>query len=721
MLDRRTRPQRESGSASEPDPAGPTVLTRAVRRLLAGALLTVLLWLPAVAAPAAVHAAVCTGWTSTTVPPPTIRVYRTGLKVVQTVDFETYVKTVMPAEWPSNWPIESLRAGAVAIKQYAWYYTIHYRGGTSQGNCYDVVDNSNDQVYAPESVTIYPSHVQAVESTWPESVLKGGSFILTGYRPGAPSDPCAPYNGYLNQQGARTCALLGDTGEQILQIYYGPGVVVQGTGTAPDPPTAVSAVGYDTSAQVSWTAPVSDGGSPIIGYTVTSAPGGKTCTTTGTPTCAVAGLTNGTTYAFTVTATNLVGTSGPSAPSNNVVPAVVPGATFVPLNPPVRYVDTRAGNGLTARLTAGVPATFYVTAAQRPYSPGSTSVPNPIPADATAVTGNLTVTGSTFSWAVYLGPDPVANPGSSTINFNAGETTANGVTVALGAGGSLSATYLSQPGNTTDLVFDVTGYFVPDLTGATYHPMTPARLLDTRVKNGLGGKLLANTPVDFDVTAAHRSGSPVPAGATAVTGNVTVVNETFAWAIYVGPVADASPGTSTLNFNRGDIKANNVTVTLGSEGELWLTYMSTAGNTTDLVFDVTGYYTADATGSVYVPIDPARLLDSRSNNGLTGKLPANTSTSLQVSGRACVPLAATAVTGNVTVTNPSSPWAIYVGDVSNSSPSTSTLNFTTGQTKANGVTAALGSGGVLWLTYMSIAGQTTDVVFDVSGYFERPG
>src|SRR5450759_155329 len=107
------------------------------RRLAAAALLAATIWLPAVSSPPVVQAAACTGWSSTTTPPPTIRVLRsTG--VVQTVDFETYVKVVTPAEWPPAWPIEAMRAGAVAIKQYAWYYTMHYRGGTGTGGCYDV-------------------------------------------------------------------------------------------------------------------------------------------------------------------------------------------------------------------------------------------------------------------------------------------------------------------------------------------------------------------------------------------------------------------------------------------------------------------------------------------------------------------------------------------------------------------------------------------------------
>jgi hypothetical protein len=77
-------------------------------------------------------------------------------------------------------------------------------------------------------------------------------------------------------------------------------------------------------------------------------------------------------------------------------------------------------------------------------------------------TGNVTVVHPSFLWAVYLGPDPIAKPGTTTINFVTGEVKGNGLTVAINlTNGSLSATYLSTPGNTTDLVLDVTGYFVP--------------------------------------------------------------------------------------------------------------------------------------------------------------------------------------------------------------------------------------------------------------------
>ncbi len=288
-----------------------------------------------------------------------------------------------------------------------------------------------------------------------------------------------------------------------------------------------------------------------------------------------------------------------------VTPSGTIPSTFKPLIP-ARLLDTRVSNGLGGRFTAGVPRTFQV--ARRGGVPGN----------ATAVTGNLTVTDQTMGWAVFLGPNATATPSTSTINFSAGQVIANGVTVALGSGGTLSATYLSMPGQTTNLVFDVTGYFVPegtDATAATYAPLTPARLLDTRVGNGLSGRFTAGVPRTFQVTG--RGG--VPGNATAVTGNLTITDQTFAWAVFLGPNATATPSTSTINFSAGQVIANGVTVALGSGGTLSATYLSTPDQTTNLVFDVTGYFSPDPGGAKFIPLTPARLLDTRVDNGLSGR------------------------------------------------------------------------------------------------------
>lgn len=98
---------------------------------------------------------------------------------------------------------------------------------------------------------------------------------------------------------------------------------------APGPPTNVVATPGNTSADVTWNAPLSDGGSTITSYTVTSIPGNISITTSGLSTT-VPGLSNGTLYTFTVIATNAIGSSVSSFASSAVTPRTVPTA---PLNP----------------------------------------------------------------------------------------------------------------------------------------------------------------------------------------------------------------------------------------------------------------------------------------------------------------------------------------------------------------------------------------------------
>jgi Fibronectin type III domain len=88
---------------------------------------------------------------------------------------------------------------------------------------------------------------------------------------------------------------------------------------APGPPTAIVASAGVSAASVSFTAPGSNGGSPITGYVATSSPGGFTGAGSASP-INVVGLTAGTAYTFTVHATNSTGNSVESAASNSVTP-----------------------------------------------------------------------------------------------------------------------------------------------------------------------------------------------------------------------------------------------------------------------------------------------------------------------------------------------------------------------------------------------------------------
>lgn len=98
-----------------------------------------------------------------------------------------------------------------------------------------------------------------------------------------------------------------------------------GSGTChyvPDAPTSVTAAAGDGSAAVAWAAPVNPGSPALTSYVVTASPGGASVTVPGTSTAAtVGGLANGTTYTFTVTAVNGVGSSAASTPSNPVTPS----------------------------------------------------------------------------------------------------------------------------------------------------------------------------------------------------------------------------------------------------------------------------------------------------------------------------------------------------------------------------------------------------------------
>ncbi|RPH32661.1 MAG: PKD domain-containing protein, partial [Chloroflexi bacterium] len=189
------------------------------------------------------------------------------------------------------------------------------------------------------------------------------------------------------------------------------------------------------------------------------------------------------TYSVTLTASDGLG-SDAEAKTDFITVRPQQEGTYVPLAP-ARVLDSRFGTGLSGPFTAHAPRIFQVAGT------------GGVPANAVAVTGTLTVTGQNNGGYAYLGPDPAALPPSSTLNFPAGDTRATGVTVALGPGGTLSATVGGA--TSAHLVFDVTGYFVPDGSGSTYLAVPPARLVDTRIGTGLSGPFVAQAPRTFQV------------------------------------------------------------------------------------------------------------------------------------------------------------------------------------------------------------------------------
>jgi hypothetical protein len=128
---------------------------------------------------------------------------------------------------------------------------------------------------------------------------------------------------------------------------------------------------------------------------------------------------------------------------------------------------------------------------------------------------------------------------------------------------------------------------------------------------------------------------------------------------------------------------------------------------------------ADVNRGFYT-VAPCRLADTRSTTGPYGgpALPPGTERGFVIGGRCGVPMTATAVSLNVTVTEPTGSGHLTIYPTQGNPSSTSVLNFRAGQTRANGGIFSLDGGGALYVSgQLTPPGGSLHLVLDVNGYF----
>ena len=397
--------------------------------------------------------------------------------------------------------------------------------------------------------------------------------------------------------------------------------------------------------------------------------------------------------------------TSPTDPTDPTDPTSVEGAAattnrYVPVTP-TRVLDTRSGVG----------------APVGPVAPGASLLLRivgssaPVPAGATAVVLNLTVTepqGPTF---VTVHPDGEALPTASSLNIDyAGQTVANLVTARLGGG---AVRIYSQ--TATHLVADVAGYYVPSTSsaGGRFVPTTPTRVLDTRVGPGRTGSLGAGEALDLDVGRA----AGLPADAAAVVLNLTATEPADAGFLSVTPKGAPLGRVSNLNITRPrQTIANQVIVPL-QNGVVTVF----AAVPTHVVVDLGGWYTGPSSGGstagLFVPLSPGRLLDTRdaTNSPRLGMKPAPDDTvDVTAGGRLDTPssgVAAVVVNATATATDAAGFLTLFAAGLGR--PLASNLNADNpGQTVPNHAVVPVSSAGVSFYT-----SSGAHLIVDVAGYF----
>ena len=376
---------------------------------------------------------------------------------------------------------------------------------------------------------------------------------------------------------------------------------------------------------------------------------------------------------------------------------------------PFRISDTRpnsgqpnAGKTLTGAATLSVQVTGVGTA--------------PVPAGASAAVLNVTAVNPTASSFLTVFPAGTAMPTVSNLNFKRGVTVANLVTVPLSSSGMVS---IYNHTGSTDVVVDVDGYYTSTpLTNRSglYNSLSPKRVF---------GSLQSGTAVGPNISssvtvAGAAAADGVPSTATAVVANVTAAHGTRSSYLTVYPAGATSvPTASNVNFAVGRTVPNRVTVRVGTGGQIEV--YNHAG-TVNVDVDVDGYYTgARGTGSVFVPITPVRVADTRTSSlvGTETSIASNTTEKFTLATTASgIPADASAVAANFTVVAGDSQGYLTVYPTSDATvPVASDVNWIANGVVPNFTIADTASTGNV--NVYNSQGATINLVIDAFGYFTQ--
>ena len=484
-------------------------------------------------------------------------------------------------------------------------------------------------------------------------------------------------------------------------------------GTVPPPtPTNVVAAAEQSGIAVSWTPPPTGDGRPIVGYTAVASPGGESCSTAGAVRCVVSGLTPGGAYRFTVYARDSTGPGLLSALSATVTWGS-PYGEFTPLTP-TRILDTRTGNG-----RGGVVGPL---GENRSFGVQVTGRGGVDPSGVSAVVMNVTVTEPTAPSYLTVWPADEDLPTVSNLNYVAGQTVPNLVTVAVGENGRVQA--FNRFGS-THVIFDVIGFYADDTgpAGSRFHAVDPYRYFDTRIGRG-GVDVGPRGPSSVLRFNPLGKGGVPPSDVSSVVMNVTVTEPTMPSFLTVYPDdVKAPPLASNLNFLPGQTVPNLVAVRVPASGVI--DFYNLQGSV-HVIADVVGYYDNDTSTEAgrFLSVVPYRPFDSR-NPGNSAWGPDDWSGIGDFPGFGGIRLGEVeSVVLNVTVTEPTAPsyLTVFPSDLCEV-PLASNLNYVAGQTVPNQVVVRLGADrGCIepdWLETISLYNRfgSVHVVIDVFGAF----